>query len=235
MATDDQVLQDGLLPTDDRPRGILTKDDRKFLRGEKEYEHVESNANARARIRERIINGFLDFALIEAALDDRDRERVFDAFDADRVWEGDASLFADEATQVGVLDDVIAFIYRETQDRHPPFETILEHGVTQGENEPGATYYGRYEVEFDVTEIEPETLNIDSIVERVEAGRVDMLTEAEMAAFIQLLTGSDTFREVDVREEFQRRLEILRERYSGDASIPSGFQMLMNMTEELEE
>jgi hypothetical protein len=218
---------DALLPADDRPRGVLSKDDRQFLRGKKEYEHVESNANARSRIRERIINAFLDFTLIDVYLEDRDRERVFDAFDADHVWGGDADLYADEATQIGALDDVIAFIYRETIDRHPPFEKILERGVTQGENDPGAVYLGQYVVEFEVEEIEPENLDVDSIVERVEAGQVDTLTEAEMAAFVQLFATSDAFDSDVVREEFWRRMEQLGEFKDKEGRGPINLGLLL--------
>ena len=223
----DREFQDALLPPDDRPRGVLSKDDRQFLRGKKDFQHVESNANARSRIRERVINAFLDFALIDVYLEDRDRERVFDAFDADLVWGGDADLYADEATQIGTLDNVIAFIYRETIDRHPPFEKILERGVMQGENDPGTVYLGQYEIELEVKEIDPENLNVDSIVERVESGQVNTLTEAEMAAFIQLFAASDAFDSDVVREEFWRRMEQLGESKGEDGRWPINLRLLL--------
>lgn len=60
----------------DRPRGILTPDDRRYLFGEKELTD-ESERNVRARIRERLFNSLLDFRLLWRLLEDRDLEQVF--------------------------------------------------------------------------------------------------------------------------------------------------------------
>ena len=46
--------------TETRPRGIFTPKDREYLRGETEYEHYQSEINARRRIRERIYHAILD-------------------------------------------------------------------------------------------------------------------------------------------------------------------------------
>ena len=40
----------------DRPRGVLSKADRRYLVGENDMESAQSERNTRARIRERIIN-----------------------------------------------------------------------------------------------------------------------------------------------------------------------------------
>lgn len=230
MSEDERVPARGeaLIPDNDRPRGVLSKDDREFLRGEKEFDHVESNANARARIRGRIINAILDFSLIETYLEDRDRERVFDAFDADNIYNEDADLYAERSAQYNALSDLIAFIYRETQDRHPPFEQILRHGISQGENNPGAVYYGSYKVELNVEEAPPaENININSLVERVERGETDTLTESEMAAFMRLFAASDAFDEEFVRDEFEERMEMIEQSAPTLSRFGVDFEYLM--------
>lgn len=59
-----------------RQRGILSPEDRRYLTGEKELSG-QSERNARARIRERIYNGILDFGLLWYCLEERDLEMVF--------------------------------------------------------------------------------------------------------------------------------------------------------------
>lgn len=63
----------------DRPRGILSKSDRRLLTGESEIDaKSQQERNARARIRERIGAGLRDFEFLAdpAYLEDRDLERV---------------------------------------------------------------------------------------------------------------------------------------------------------------
>jgi len=66
--------------TMNRGRGILTPDDRKYLTGQKEYSHPESARNRRAKIRQRVQNSILDFALLEY-LEARDREQIANSTD----------------------------------------------------------------------------------------------------------------------------------------------------------
>ena len=233
MADDDRVSVSGeeLTPKDDRPRGFLSVDDREFLRGKKEFKHVESNANARARIRERTVNALLDFVLVENYIEDRDRKRIFDSFDANKIYDDDTELYAPERSHVGVLSDLIALIYRETQDRHPPFDMILEHGIMQGENDPGTVHYGEYNVELSVEELSPpENIDIDAVVERVKSGNVETLTDAEMSVFIQLFAASERFDSESVRQDFMTRLKEYQDTHHLDEIRSVPFEYLLRAT-----
>lgn len=61
---------------DSRDRGILTPENRAFLRGETEYEYEQSAINARRRIRERVRNSILDFAIVFEYLSEDDLRAV---------------------------------------------------------------------------------------------------------------------------------------------------------------
>jgi uncharacterized glyoxalase superfamily protein PhnB len=60
----------------DRPRGILTTEDRKFLFGETEYSNQSGARRRRQKIRERVTHAMLDFRVLRH-LEDRDRDQIF--------------------------------------------------------------------------------------------------------------------------------------------------------------
>ncbi|SDZ92501.1 hypothetical protein SAMN04488065_1253 [Haloplanus vescus] len=61
---------------DERPRGILTPDDRQYLRGEKDLSD-SAERNARQRIRDRIQESLADFELLWTCLPERDLHLLF--------------------------------------------------------------------------------------------------------------------------------------------------------------
>lgn len=61
-----------------RPRGILTQADRKYLQGEKELTG-QSARNTRRRIRNRLYHALLDFSVLWSYLEERDLELIFQA------------------------------------------------------------------------------------------------------------------------------------------------------------
>lgn len=67
----------------DRPRGILTKEDRRYLFGELDASDYDDPKNAlkqrRYRIRQRFKNSLLDLILINNLLSERDQRRVFES------------------------------------------------------------------------------------------------------------------------------------------------------------
>ena len=60
----------------DRPRGILSTEDRKFLLGETDYSTSASARRRRQKIRERVTHAMLDFQILEH-LEARDRDQIF--------------------------------------------------------------------------------------------------------------------------------------------------------------
>lgn len=178
----------------------------------------------RKAIRRRVINTFLDFQLLEEHLDQPERDRIFDSLNANKVLsdseQDEVEIYADPSEQVFSLSTMLAFIYRETREgtgHHPPFASLLEHAILQGENEPGATYWGNYEVTIEVEEITPETINVNAITERIQNGDIDQLTEGEMAAFLSILGNSSEFDSSMVKREYDRLVEEYEEEYGGQA------------------
>ena len=61
----------------DRPRGILSTEDRKFLLGQTEYTSSSGARRRRQMIRERVTNAMLDFRILQE-LEARDRNQIFE-------------------------------------------------------------------------------------------------------------------------------------------------------------
>lgn len=109
------------MPSDDRPRGILSPADRSYLRGDSEFERAQSERNARARIRDRVLAGLHDGALLADELDERDRELVFEKH------------VADDPAAVRALIGTLAFCYRGAEDAGLEFGALVEEAVSRAE------------------------------------------------------------------------------------------------------
>jgi hypothetical protein len=109
-----------VLNPEDRPRGIISKTDREYLCGLKEYAQPQTDANRRQAIRERVINGLEDFALLFLFLEDDEREKVFEEL-------------GDEKTEE-VIASMAAFAYLGVDQERPRFEQCLERGILQAAN-----------------------------------------------------------------------------------------------------
>lgn len=145
---------------DERTRGILSRADRAYLRGEADLANVQSERNARARIRDRISQSVLDFELLVERLSDRDRALVFEK----RFGSMDGTEAFD------ALVSAIAFLYRATKDTDLDFETVLTEGINVAEvgDDRAAT------VDFDVIFHE---LTADQLRRKLERGETLSLTE----------------------------------------------------------
>lgn len=168
----------------DRPRGILSKADRQYLRGKKSYSSEQSERDARYRIRERIKNSILDFTLLINHLDDRDREQIFASSKPDVLSE-ETELNEQHLTNVveGAMflhgiEDAITFFYLGLGDIHQSFEPVLEKSVENAEKKKGM------DVEHVLVEIEIQERNPDltDLIERFESG--EAVTEEELKQLI---------------------------------------------------
>lgn len=71
---------------EERDRGVLTPADRRFINnGGAHLGSDQSRRNARRRIRKRIHNAVLDFAVIMDSSEDRDLNQVMESLDAEDV------------------------------------------------------------------------------------------------------------------------------------------------------
>ena len=103
--------------TEERDRGLLTPADRAYLRGERRYEREQTERNTRARIRDRVYDGLLDFEVLTTGLADRDRE-----------------LLVERLTEVGppafdALASAVAFLYETSEATDLSFERVLAEGI----------------------------------------------------------------------------------------------------------
>ena len=115
------------MPGPDRDRGVLTTDDRDYLKGRKNLQQ-DSERNARKRIRDRVRNGVYDFEYLTEDLEGRDVEQL--VTDGDELNE---ELFT-------AAEDVIAFIFRmcthtsglSGQSPDDQFRELLLNGIEKG-------------------------------------------------------------------------------------------------------
>ncbi len=159
---------------------MLSPADRAYLLGEAEMEHDQSKRNAEARIRQRITDTVLDFAIVVHHLKQKDRRQVFD-----RAVEGDD--FVD-----GVMA-MLSFTYIGMRESGLEFAHALEPAIRKAEEVHAAAALGQaisVDVQFDV-ETEVETA-VDDVAANIEAG--NPVTPAEL---FSVLVGSDALDEVD--------------------------------------
>lgn len=144
---------------DDRGRGVLSSADRAYLRGEAELSSVQSERNARARIRNRVYDGLVDFAVLVEHLPERDRELVF----GKRVSEEGTEAF-------DALVSTMAFLYDGVGRTDLDFETVLREGinVAEADDDRAAT------IALDVTY---HALDADQLRGKLERGESLSLTE----------------------------------------------------------
>jgi len=109
-----------LVTPEDRPRGILSATDREYLCGLKEYAQPQTDANRRQDIRERVINGLDDFALLYLFLETDEREKVVEELGQDETEEA--------------ISSMTAFAYLALEQDQPRFEECLERGILMAAN-----------------------------------------------------------------------------------------------------
>jgi hypothetical protein len=176
----------------DRPRGILTPSDRDFLLGRKTDYTEHSMKQKRNRIRRRVRNAILDFSILFANLEERDRETVFDPDDEDR-----------EAYTRGITD-MLAFLHLGTMGYYTPFKDMLAEGVRKAEQRLAGSDYRMVNVEFNVEPV--GQIDVDEVIEKLEQEEFSELSDEELRAFVRLLTLSDGFSPETAREQIKENL-----------------------------
>lgn len=158
-----------------RPRGIYTGTDRKFLWGVKEYtDRPVSRSNRRGEIRERTINSLRDLLYL-SLIDDERRERIFDE--------------VNETTDPGELRDAVAslieFLYLGLDDREKWLTETVTDGVANAlhaETSPGTYGFPSVDVDIDTE----KGYNLDELEERLRDGYAHTLTAAEVGALVKM-------------------------------------------------
>lgn len=171
-------------------RGILSEADREYLLSDKSGWSYQRQYKRRNAIPKRVKNGLLDFTLLFEALDEELREDVFD-HDED---EGEEFSKA--------LGDVIAFLYRET---YPDFEYYLKQGVRRGARAIAESDEFDVEVEFDVTPVTLDGVDLEGVAKKVDQEKLDELSEGEMWAYLHAMRYVEDFDPKSVPEAFERQ------------------------------
>jgi hypothetical protein len=102
-----------------RPRGLLSHDDRLFVAGMKDFEWSQSESNARRRVIERVAQGFVDFSLLRW-LSQKEGEDVLEELGEDDLHRRVA--------------DLVTFVYQATGGDADALSSMIEAGVLHGEN-----------------------------------------------------------------------------------------------------
>lgn len=170
-----------------RPGGLITKNQREYLLG---FSDVEPRSDAerrlRERIRRRVINGILDFNILELHLDDRDRRQIATAFNGDVLYDPDTNIqmYGSRIEHLTALSHLFAFCYRETSrpDFHPQFADSLEKGVEMGKHNPDISPCLRdsYKVAFGVEQVQQEQVKHNALIKRLEEEELQLISDAEL-------------------------------------------------------
>ena len=148
------------MTSDDRPRGILTKADRAYLRGETQLANDQSERNTRRRIRNRVLESTRDFEVLVEHLSERDRQLIFEK----GLGELDGPVAYD------VLVSALAFLYLGIEDTDCTVEEILREGINVAEAKRDRSA----SVTFDRTY---HSLSTDQLLRRLKNGESLSLTE----------------------------------------------------------
>lgn len=154
----------------DRPRGVLTPADRRFLRGDVTLGSEQSRYDAHYRIRNRVRNAVLDHSLLFEHLPERDRQQVFDPED-DRLAEA--------------VVDAVAFCYLGAASLDASPERLVAEGVRRGERRRRGPDAPALEVDVSVRAADEE--HIEHIAECLDAGAVHDLDEPDLRTLARLL------------------------------------------------
>ena len=188
----------------DRPRGILTPENRQFLRGEREHISQGSKYNQRARIHERLAQAILDFPLIFDRLPPVDRKRAFSDLD--------------EAGSVTSIAAAISVLYEASKHMDTAFEIPVELGIRQAErarideDEPLAPAIDVEVEPFKIVRRSRREPIVDDVVEKVKSGsRMRDLTDAEVRELAEWYERADEFDPEIASREYRRFREPLGE------------------------
>ena len=154
-----------------RPRGVLSPTDRLYLSGEKDYNHHQTELNRRQVIRERTVEAIRDFDLLWLLLDESEREKIVDSFEAEELEQNLAS--------------IVAFMYLGVEGEIDRLEDIFEMGIHEATNYTlgDAWTVNRTEISVDI-DVE-QYPDIDKTYERFKQGQGRQLTAGEIGHLVK--------------------------------------------------
>lgn len=197
--------------------GFLTEKDRKFLRGEIEYESKQGRYARRQSIRERTRSAFADFSLLHEHLPDDEYEKIFSVNDDGEhrsVVDGYPSPEECIEGEMGryeyyrVLSDTLAFVFLASRviekqvlvsDQFADikrFDTLLERGVQLAIDSRTDNSQILHTVEFSIEELDLSLVDEERVGEKLSEGGISELTDRELRYFLQSLSEREDFDEL---------------------------------------
>jgi hypothetical protein len=167
-----------------RKNAMLTTEDRRWLTGEKRYEgeHAKQQRYQRRRdIHERVYNSLLDFSILFAHLEERERAKLFGSDTEER-----RERFADPELADGVRDGLAFLLYnagiaermgRERSDEDLA-DRLLEEAIYRAGRRDDVL------IERVALEIEATRMPGERLLDRLEAG--EALSPAELGFLLEL-------------------------------------------------
>lgn len=156
----------------DRNRGILSSVDRKFLFGEKEYEHKQSVSNRKQDIRNRVSNSFQDFILLSSLMRNSEKQKIFQSEMDD--------IILDES-----LKKMISFVYNGIDRDRSRLEDIISRGVHEAINENNREQNsGEATHVSTIIDIQRKP-DVDRLYDKLQSGEANQLTDNEVGALIR--------------------------------------------------
>lgn len=224
----------------DRDRGILTTADRDYLLDRESYSRQSANARKNAIV-DRTTEAIRDCWLLANRLEDAEVGRIVDRLRVDRDFhplqpapqelvdkdpaiEGTSPgevLAAPNQLHRGVVS-TIALLYRFYGDDEVAFERVVAEGIRSGIAHSRA---GRWSVDVDIDATRVEEVDMDDVVQRLEAGDLESLTDFEREIVLTRLASKDALdldalrSTLDGSEWEIENLEVLDD---GGADDPSG-------------
>jgi hypothetical protein len=166
-----------------RKNAMLTTEDRRWLTGEKAYEgeHAKQQRYQRRRdIRERVYNTLLDFSILFAHLEERERAKLFGSDSAER-----RERFRDADLEAGVRDGLAFLLYNAGITNEMGSAGVEADPARRLLNE-ALSGAGRKEdvlVERVSLDIEATRISLGNLLDRLEVG--EALSSAELGYLLE--------------------------------------------------
>jgi len=171
---------------DGRPRGILTKKDREFLISQEDFD-AQTKRDKRYRIRNRVVDAYLDFQVLETFLPEEDREKIFEELR--------------EKYTFTAISDTLQFTYSGVSDLDEEFEQALESVIVNHERKKNPDVIPHVSVDID---IRTEEVSVEDAINRFLEG------EGTFKEFNFLMSQPDGLHQLaDKVEEAERDAKML--------------------------
>jgi len=182
----------------ERPRGLLAQVDREYIRGEKEYNHRQSEYDREQTIKERVRNGVRDITILAAEADDEFLEDLL----------GD---YEDDSSLKNGLTDMVTLLFRVSGLEYASknrgggvtnrgFESMVEEGTRRGFLMNDAVLD-----DFSLDTRSTHVPNLEALISHVEDGE-DLSPEA-----IRFILSTEAVKSEPVQEAVRKQVLALKD------------------------